>query len=113
MKDTYRYQGEVLELGQTKEIGSKGFRIRPIVLKTVDNGWTDYVQFDAVYDAVDASNNINEGDLVELEFTIGGRQWINHSKEVKYFNKLEVRKITVIEKSDRPGVEYNNADVPF
>lgn len=113
MKQFYKFEGEVYDILDLKTIGDKGFRIRPVILKTVTGGWTDHVQFDCVYDAADQTESLNKGDLIEVEFTIGGRRWENHSKEVKYFNKLEVKKITVIEKSDVNSEAYNNADVPF
>ena len=117
MKEIYRFSGEVYDCGDTKTIGQKGFQIKPLILKVVERGWTDHVQFDCVYDAVAACERLNKGDLVELEFTIGGRQWTNHSNEVKYFNKLEVKSITMIEKTDILTTEatetYKNADVPF
>jgi hypothetical protein len=36
----------------------------------------------------------NEGDAVHIEFALRGREWTSRQGEVKYFNSLEVLKLT-------------------
>lgn len=35
----------------------------------------------------------NEGDAVQIEFALRGREWTSRQGEVKYFNSLEVLKL--------------------
>jgi len=41
-------------------------------------------------------NDINIGDLLEVEVNLKGKEWTSPSGEVKYFNSIECWKITKI-----------------
>lgn len=87
------YTGSLKVKGETVQVSDK-FRKRSFVL---DDGASSYPQtpeFQLTQDRVELLNDINIGDEIEVTFAVKGREWKNPQGEVKYFNSLDVFRIS-------------------
>jgi hypothetical protein len=75
---------------------SEAFSKREFVLTVVDGAFSNDILIQLVKDKVTLINDINIGDLLEVEVNLKGKEWTSPSGEVKYFNTIEAWKITKI-----------------
>ena len=115
--------GRVHLVEDTKEFGSNGFRKRVVVLEiSKPGGYTDYVPLEFIKDGCDRANALTEGDMVEVEYRLGGRRWQKDpTAEPKYFlsatafsfRKLDARDEPVEFASNNPAPADVGTDIPF
>lgn len=67
-------KGRVVSVGKTREIGNKGFKKRPAVVDT-GGKWPNPLEIEAVKDNTGILDGIREGDEVEVEVYIRGREY--------------------------------------
>jgi hypothetical protein len=73
---------------------SESFSKREFVLTVVDGAFSNDILIQLTKDKVTLINDINIGDLLEVEVNLSGKCWINPQGEEKYFNSLNCWKIT-------------------
>ena len=84
--------GIIKVLGETQEIGAKGFKKREVVVTTADQYPQD-IMIEFTQDKVDLLNEFMLGSSVTISINLRGREWINPQGEAKYFNSLQGWKI--------------------
>lgn len=87
------YTGKLKVKGETIQVSEK-FRKRSFVLDDGADSYPQTPEFQLTQDRVELLNDINIGDEVDVTFLIKGREWKNPQGEVKYFNSLDVFRIT-------------------
>jgi hypothetical protein len=75
---------------------SESFSKREFVLTVVDGAFSNDILIQLTKDKVTLINNINIGDLLEVEVNLSGKCWVNPQGEEKYFNSLNCWKLTKI-----------------
>lgn len=93
-KNTYVFDGVVVEVGEEKTLGAKGFRRREFV---VCDGATEYpqsVKFECVQNKCALLDAVRSGARVEVHFNLRGN---NLNKTGTYYNNLAAWKIDVLE----------------
>jgi len=109
--------GKVYAVFETKQV-SERFSKREFVLELADNPkYPQLVLFQATGDRCAALNQICEGDTVNVEFSLRGREWRSPSGEVRYFTTLDVWKIEVTARAaqlpDPVDSSSPQDDIPF
>ncbi len=82
-------QGQIKQIGETKEFGSNGFKKRELVLITEQD--TDYPQTILVefHQAnCERLDKYQEGENITVDINLRGREWTNPQGEVKVFNSI-------------------------
>jgi len=72
---------------------SEAFSKREFVLTVVDGAFSNDILIQLTKDKVTLINDINIGDMLEVELNLKGKEWTSPSGEVKYFNTIECWKI--------------------
>ena len=75
---------------------SESFSKREFVLTVVDGAFSNDILIQLTKDKVTLINDINIGDLLEVEVNLKGKEWNSPSGEVKYFNTIEAWKVSKI-----------------
>lgn len=97
-------QGLIEMIGETQVVSDK-FKKREFVLTTdADTDYPQSVSFQVTQDKCDLLDDYKSGDLIDVEFNLRGRKWVNKEGGVKYFNTLEAWKIKSLN---------DNKDLPF
>jgi hypothetical protein len=84
-------KGIIKTILQEKIITDK-FKKREFVITTQDE-YPQEILFEVINDGCDKLNDFKIGDLVDVNFNLRGREWINPQGEAKYFNTLQAWKI--------------------
>lgn len=87
--------GIIKLVGQTQEIGQKGFRKRELVVTTSDD-YPQMILIEFTQDKVDLLNSFSVGQSVKVAINLRGREWINPQGEAKYFNSVQGWKIETV-----------------
>lgn len=106
-------RGNIKLIGETKTIGAKGFQKRDLVLTTQEQYPQD-VLLEFTQDNCASLNKFSQGDFVEVDINIRGREWTSPQGEVKYFNSIQGWKIS--EAATEVTVEAHSPDredLPF
>jgi hypothetical protein len=85
-----------LKVKKDTQVVSEAFSKREFVLTVVDGAFSNDILIQLVKDKVTLINDINIGDLLEVEVNLKGKEWTSPSGEVKYFNSIECWKVTKI-----------------
>jgi hypothetical protein len=75
---------------------SEAFSKREFVLTVVDGAFSNDILIQLTKDKVTLINDINIGDLLEVDVNLKGKEWNSPSGEVKYFNTIEAWKVSKI-----------------
>ena len=75
---------------------SESFSKREFVLTVVDGAFSNDILIQLTKDKATLINDINIGDLLEVEVNLKGKEWTSPSGEVKYFNSIECWKVSKI-----------------
>lgn len=89
-------RGTIYKVFETKQV-SERFTKREFVL-TIDPGskYPQTVLFQLTGDRCSQLDGFNEGDEVSIEYSLRGREWSSPKGETKYFNTLDVWKVTPV-----------------
>jgi len=86
------------------------------VIETLKDGkdgkqWRDFIKFEVIETFMTILNNVDEGDQVTVEFSVGGRRWKpQDSDEYKYFTTLKAWGIVDIVKKSGEKVSTGGGD---
>jgi single-strand DNA-binding protein len=116
-----KVSGTVYAIGEQKSLGANGFTKRELIVETTDNPkYPQLVAFEATKERCALLDAVKVGDAVDVEFNLRGREWRSPSGDVKYFNTLDIWKVSVTSKAperQQPIVVSGNAspdvDPPF
>ena len=116
-------RGIIHFIGDTQEIGQKGFRKRIVALEQENGQFTNYVPIEFTKDNCDAVDDMNVGDEIDIQFFISGRKWQKTPNDpVQYFVALQASRWTVLSSAgapanvdveDTPEFDYLPDDNPF
>jgi hypothetical protein len=83
-----------LKIKKDTQVVSEAFSKRDFVLTVVDGAFSNDILIQLTKDKVTLINDINIGDMLEVEVNLSGKCWVNPQGEEKYFNSLNAWKIT-------------------
>ena len=124
---SYVMKGKVKVVGSTLAISEK-FSKREFVVVNDTNMYPQDIQFQLTQDKCNLIDSLAIGDQVEVSFNLNGREWVNPKGESKFFNTLDVWKISKIgsnavkdaqgqgfepKKSVIAEIESNDDSLPF
>ena len=106
----YVVTGHVHSIGEIQKISDK-FQKREVVIKT-EGDYPQYIGCQLSQDKCQMGDHLDVGDKIEAHINLRGREWTNpKTKEVKYFNSIEIWRIDLEEeketKIDRSGIADN------
>lgn len=106
--------GKIRSIGQTQEIGDKGFKKRDVVV-TTEEQYPQHISIQFVQDKTSLLDNLKVGDDVKVSINLRGREWVNPQGETVYFNTIQGWKIEKeeISQSDDVPTQEANDDIPF
>jgi hypothetical protein len=87
----YEITGTIIDIFSAQTF-NKGFRKREFVIET-DEKYSQKVVLQLVQDKCDMIDSYGIGDTVTVAFNVKGRDWVDNSGTVKYFNTLEAWRI--------------------
>jgi hypothetical protein len=83
-----------LKIKKDTQVVSEAFSKREFVLTVVDGAFSNDILIQLTKDKVTLINDINIGDMLEVEVNLKGKEWTSPSGEVKYFNTIEAWKVS-------------------
>jgi regulatory protein YycH of two-component signal transduction system YycFG len=107
-----KIQGNVYKIFQTQQVSEK-FKKRDMILE-INNGepYVQKVSFTAIMNNVDILDSIKEGQEVEVDFKLNGKEWNSPNGEVKYFNTIVINSVEAL--TDAPqekGSNFSNEEL--
>ena len=118
---SFRYTGTVTHIGFTEHITEK-FSKRIIVVSDLTERYPQEVSFEFNNDNTDMLDNFSIGSLVDIEFNLKGRKWINKDEMCVWFNTIQgwkISRVQVDSGNNAPPVAQENGndnpsdDLPF
>lgn len=70
-----KIKGTVKQVTDTETVGEKGFQKRQIVVTIGDASYPQHIPVEFVQDKVDLLDDINAGEIVEIDINLRGREW--------------------------------------
>ena len=87
-------KGRLINIFETQQI-TDSFSKREFVVEYAENPkYPELIKMEFIQDKCEILNSYNSGDLVDVDFNLKGRSWINPEGEVKYFNTIHAWKIS-------------------
>jgi hypothetical protein len=83
-----------LKVKKDTQVVSEAFSKREFVLTVVDGAFSNDILIQLTKDKVTLINDINIGDLLEVDVNLSGKCWVNPQGEEKYFNSLNAWKVS-------------------
>lgn len=106
--------GKIHRIGQVEQI-SATFRKREVVIEHSDNPmYPQFNSFQLTQDKVGILDGYNVGDQINFGFNLRGRAWTSPSGEEKYFNTLEIWRISLassLDESSQGSGDYGGSDL--
>lgn len=75
---------------------SDKFKKRDLVIETGEK-YPQLIAIETHNDNTDMLNNLREGDVVECDINLRGREWKNPQGETKYFNSLVCWRMSLLD----------------
>lgn len=85
---SYKAEGKIEKIFDTEQ-KSATFSAREFVIEVADGQYPQMVKFQLVQDKCTLIDEYNEGDQIEVEFDLRGREW-----NEKYFTNLQAWRIS-------------------
>lgn len=113
--------GKIYKIFETKQI-TEQFTKREFVVEVEDGKYPQQILFQFTGDRCSNLDENGEGDEVSIEFNLRGREWTSPKGEIKYFNSLDVWRMTTTKKSSEGetaspptdgGRHDGDEDIPF
>ena len=103
-------KGRICKLFETKQVTER-FTKREFVLEVEDGKYPQQILFQMTGDRCSNLDAYKEGQEVHVEFNLRGREWTSPKGEVRYFNSLDVWRMSKI--GDAPESIATDAEDPF
>lgn len=81
--------GKLYKKFDAKQITER-FTKRELVVEIEDGRYPQLIMFQLTGKRIDILDDFQEGDAVNVEFSLRGREWTSPQGDIKYFNSLEV-----------------------
>lgn len=94
---SYKAQGKIVKIFDA-ESKSASFTAREFVIEVADGQYPQMVKFQLVQDKCSLVDGYNEGEEIEVDFDLRGREWND-----KYFTNLQAWKINRAGEGDSQG----------
>lgn len=104
--------GKIRLIGQTQEIGDKGFKKRDVVV-TTEEQYPQHISIQFVQDKTSLLDNFKAGDEVKVSINLNGREWTNQKGEVVFFNTIQGWKIEKLAMNAPTQQEAPQENEPF
>jgi len=109
--------GKVIVVKDVQHI-NETFKKREFVLDVEDGEYSQKIQLEVMQDKCEVLNDVQVGQMLNVEFNLRGREWTNPQGEVKYFNTLQAWKIDKGANTDHATTEPNvdaeiGEEIPF
>lgn len=100
-------EGKIHKIGETQQISQK-FQKREIVIKT-EGDYPQFIGCQLTQDKCHLADQFSVGQEVNASINLRGREWTSKTGEVKYFNTLEIWKMTTSSELGSPqgGIDRN------
>ncbi|MDO4461339.1 MAG: DUF3127 domain-containing protein [Bacteroidia bacterium] len=88
--------GKLYRKGQVQTRGANGFQFREFIIEVANPqnpAWNNYVPFQISGNSLNAIDNFNEGDELQVTFDIRGRMWTNPQGEERCIMNLNAWRI--------------------
>ena len=85
-------KGEIIRIYETKQVSEK-FALREFVIETKEQ-YPQSIILQVSQDKCKVLDNYKLGDLVQVSINVRGRKWMDKEGKDRFFNTLEVWKIT-------------------
>ena len=85
-------KGELIRIYETKQVSEK-FALREFVIETKEQ-YPQTIILQVSQDKCKVLDNYKLGDLVQVSINVRGRKWTDKEGKDRFFNTLEVWKIT-------------------
>ncbi len=90
-------QGKLYKKLETKEITAT-FKKREFVVEYASNPmYPQFVTFQLIQDKVELIEPFQEGQSINVEFDLRGREWTSPQGEIKYFNSLDAWRLSPVQ----------------
>ena len=106
--------GQIKKIHPVESVGANGFQKRKIWVETEQSSdYPQLIEVECSGKRVGVADGLKEGDIVELEVNLNGRQWND-----KVFNTISVWKATVKSSQSAPvattqAPESDDSTLPF
>lgn len=102
--------GKLYKISDTEQI-KPTFQKREFVVEYGDNPqYPQYLKFEAIQDKCGIVDNFSEGDQVQVDFDLRGREWVSPQGDVKYFNTLSAWRVRPLNTSSGQPASSGQAD---
>ena len=104
-----KFKGEVVFITPTTSVSDK-FKKREVTLKSQDE-YPQYVTFQLTQDKCDLANNLQAGEVVEVQYNLRGRKWEAQDGTIKYFNSIEAWTMSLSSKVEQAPIDKLTKDL--
>ena len=108
--NSVKIKGEVIFVDEVKEFGANNFRKQTVVINTGDDRWDNPIPVEFKKDHIEKSSALKEGQQVEIDGCVDGREWTGNDGVKKWF--VNVSGLDVHYLSDSPAADSESAPAP-
>ena len=108
--NSVKIKGEVVFVDEVKEFGANNFRKQIVVINTGDERWENPIPVEFKKDNIEKSSALKEGQNVEIDACVDGREWTGNDGVKKWF--VNVSGLDVHYLSDEPAAGATPAAAP-
>ena len=101
--NSVKIKGEVIFVDEVKEFGANNFRKQTVVINTGDDRWDNPIPVEFKKDHIEKSSALKEGQKVEIDACVDGREWTGNDGVKKWF--VNVSGLDVNYLSDSPTAD--------
>ena len=105
--NSLKIKGEVIFVDEVKEFGANNFRKQTVVINTGDERWDNPIPVEFKKDHIEKSSALKEGQQVEIDGCVDGREWTGNDGVKKWFVNLSGMEINYL--SDSPAADSEPA----
>ena len=80
-----KIKGEVVFVDEVREFGANNFRKQIVVINTGDERWENPIPVEFKKDNIEKSKALKEGQQVEIDGCVDGREWTGNDGVKKWF----------------------------
>ncbi len=83
--NSVKIKGEVVFVDEVREFGANNFRKQTVVVNTGDDRWDNPIPVEFKKDHIEKSSALKEGQKVEIDACVDGREWTGNDGVKKWF----------------------------
>ena len=90
-------RGKVLFVDEVREYGQNNFRKHEVIIKTGNDKWANPIPVEFTKDDIKLSSAMYEGQEVEIQCRLNGREWQAKDGSTKYFISVQGTEVNFID----------------